>query len=412
MNNQQGTTTRRVVITGLGVISGLGKSVAEFWNHITQAKNGFDTLQAVDPELLRFSQVAEVTDYDPAAFLSGRQPVMLDRFAQFGLIAANEAVADAAIDWTDALRLRSGVVTGTSIGGQTSHDDALKTLYAQDKNRLHPMTIPRIMPNGATSYISMEFGLRGPAFAVSTACSSSNHAIGQAFWMVRNGLVDLAISGGSETPLNYGFLKAWEAIRVVALDTCRPFSKDRSGLILGEGAAMLVLESLEHAQARGAKIYGEIIGFGMSADAGHITSPDCEGAQRALQAALDDGQVSPEQIDYINAHGTATKVNDKMETEAIRSVFGKHADRLAVSSTKSMHGHALGATSALEAVATVLGLYHSIIPPTANYTEPDPDCDLDVVPNTARQQDIEYALSNAFAFGGLNAVLAFRRWAG
>ncbi len=265
------------------------------------------------------------------------------------------------------------------------------------------------MPNAGASHISMEFGISGPAYTVSTACASSNHAIGQAFWMVRSGAAELAVAGGSETPFSFGFLKAWEAMRVVAPDTCRPFSRDRRGLILGEGGAMLVLEPLERAQARGAPVYAEIAGFGMSSDAGHITTPSTDGPARAMTAALEDAKSAPEAVGYISAHGTGTPSNDPTETRAIRQVFGAHAGKLAVSSTKSMHGHALGAASALEAVATVLALRNGILPPTANFTTPDPECDLDVVPNQSRPAEVEYALSNAFAFGGLNAVLAFRR---
>jgi nodulation protein E len=265
------------------------------------------------------------------------------------------------------------------------------------------------MANAGASHISMEFGITGPSYTISTACSSSSHAIGQAFWMVRSGAAPLAITGGSEAPFSFGILKAWEALRVVSPDTCRPFSRDRKGMVLGEGGAMLVLEPLEAARARGARIHAEIVGFGMSSDACHITQPSAEGAARAMRAAVCDSRVSPEAIGYINAHGTGTPANDLTETAAIRAVFGPHADRLAVSSTKSMHGHALGAAGALEALAAILALRDGFLPPTANYNEPDPQCDLDVVPNVSREADIEYALSNSFAFGGLNAVLMFRR---
>jgi nodulation protein E len=266
------------------------------------------------------------------------------------------------------------------------------------------------MGNAGASQISIEFGITGPSYNISTACSSSNHAIGQAYWMVRGGGAEIAITGGSEAIFSLGFLKAWEAMRVVSPDTCRPFSKDRTGMILGEGGAMLVLEPLERAVARGARIYAEVIGFGMSADASHITLPSAEGASRAMRGALRDAGIAAEQVGYINAHGTATQANDPTETAAIRAVFGAHADKLAVSSTKSMHGHALGAAGALEAIATVLALRNGVLPPTANYREADPECDLDVIPNESRKADIEMAISNSFAFGGLNAVLAFRKY--
>jgi nodulation protein E len=264
------------------------------------------------------------------------------------------------------------------------------------------------MANAGASHISMEFGITGPSFTISTACSSAGHAIGQAYWMVRSGVTDLALTGGSEAPFSFGILKAWEAMRVVSPDTCRPFSRDRRGMILGEGSAMFVLEPLEAARARGARIHAEIVGFGMSADACHITQPSSDGAARAMRAALRDAGLAPEQIGYINAHGTATLANDPTETAAIRSVFGAHTAKMPVSSTKSMHGHALGAAAALECLATVLALRDGVLPPTANFNEPDPDCDLDVVPNQARPAQVEYALSNSFAFGGLNAVLALR----
>jgi nodulation protein E len=281
-------------------------------------------------------------------------------------------------------------------------------LYQRGRGRVHPLTIPKVMANAGAGHISMEFGITGPAFTVSTACSSANHAIGQAFQMIRSGAAEAAITGGAEAPFSLGLLKAWEAMRVISPDTCRPFSKNRLGMILGEGAGMLVLEPLEAARSRGAKIYGEVVGFGMSADAHHLTAPSAQGAASAMRRALSDAAIEPQQIDYINAHGTGTAANDPTETRAIREVFGAHADRLAVSSTKSMHGHGLGAAGALEAIATFLALREGFLPPTANYAEPDPECDLDYVPNESRPAQVEWALSNSFAFGGLNAVLAFR----
>jgi nodulation protein E len=324
------------------------------------------------------------------------------------VIAAREAIADAGVEWTPELRESAAIVTGSCVGGQSTEDIGFHEVYKLGHNRVHPLTIPKTMANAGASHISMEFGITGPSFTLSTACSSAAHAIGQAFWMVRSGATGLAIAGGSEAPFSFGILKAWEAMRVVSPDTCRPFSKDRHGMILGEGGAMLVLEPLEAAQARGARIHAEIVGFGMSADAGHITQPSAEGAARAMRAALRDAHLAPEAIGYINAHGTGTPANDPTETAAIRAVFGAHAGRLAISSTKSMHGHALGASAALECLATALALRDGLLPPTANYREPDPQCDLDVIPNVARAARVEYALSNSFAFGGLNAVLALR----
>jgi nodulation protein E len=294
------------------------------------------------------------------------------------------------------------------VGGQSSIETGFEDLYISGRGRVHPLPIPKTMANAGASQISMELGITGPTYTVSTACSSANHAIGQAFRLVSGGLADMAVTGGSEAPFTLGILKAWEAMRVIAPDTCRPFSKDRRGMILGEGGAMMILEAFDAAQARGAKIYAEICGMGMSSDAHHLTQPTVEGPSRAMREALREAGLAPEEIGYINAHGTGTPGNDPVESKAIRAVFGAHADKLAVSSTKSMHGHALGAAGALEAVATVLALHHGILPPTANYNERDPECDLDYIPNQPRAARVGAALSNSFAFGGLNAVVAFR----
>jgi nodulation protein E len=406
---QRLTAPRRVAVTGLGVISALGHNAQEFWQALEAGRSGIAPIEAVDRTLLRFANGAEVQNYAPAQYFDEKELGLLDRFAQFGVIAAREAVTAAGVEWTEELRESTAIVTGSCVGGQTTEDEGFVNLYRNNIPRVNPFTIPRTMENAAASRISLETGVVGPTYTVSTACSSSNHAIGQAFWMVRSGAAEMAITGGSEAVFSLGFLKAWEAMRVVSPDTCRPFSKDRRGLILGEGAAMLVLEPLDAARARGASILGEIAGFGMSSDAFHITQPSPDGAARAMRAALSDAGVEPVQIGYINAHGTATLANDATETTAIRKVFGTHADRLRVSSTKSMHGHTLGAAGAIEAAATLLALRNGILPPTANFNQPDPACDLDVVPNIARPASIEFALSNSFAFGGLNAVLAFRR---
>jgi nodulation protein E len=401
---------RRVAVTGLGVISAIGHNALAFWQALEAGCSGIAPIEAVDRSLLRFSNGAEVRNYAPAQYFDEKELGLLDRFAQFGVIAAREAIAAAGVQWTQELRESTAIITGSCTGGQTTEDDGFVNLYRNNIPRVNPFTIPRTMENAAASRISLETGVVGPTYTISTACSSSNHAIGQAFWMVRSGAVELAITGGSEAVFSLGFLKAWEAMRVVSPDTCRPFSKDRRGLILGEGASILVLEPLDAARARGASILGEIVGFGMSSDAFHITQPSPDGAARAMRAALSDAGVAPEQIGYVNAHGTATVANDAAETIAIRKVFGAHADRLAVSSTKSMHGHTLGAAGALEAAATLLALRNGILPPTANFNQQDPACDLDVVPNIARPAALEFALSNSFAFGGLNAVLAFRRF--
>src|SRR5580658_5479906 len=375
---------RRVAVTGLGVISAIGHNALAFWQALEAGCSGIAPIEAVDRSLLRFSNGAEVRNYAPAQYFDEKELGLLDRFAQFGVIAAREAIAAAGVQWTQELRESTAIITGSCTGGQTTEDDGFVNLYRNNIPRVNPFTIPRTMQNAAASRISLETGVVGPTYTISTACSSSNHAIGQAFWMVRSGAAAMAITGGSEAVFSLGFLKAWEAMRVVSPDTCRPFSKDRRGLILGEGAAMLVLEPLNAAHARGARILGEIAGFGMSSDAFHITQPSPDGAARAMRSAISDAGLEPRQIGYINAHGTATLSNDACETAAIRQVFGAHADRLAVSSTKSMHGHTLGAAGAIEAAATVLALKRGILPPTANFSEPDPACDLDVIPNTAR----------------------------
>jgi nodulation protein E len=400
---------QRVGITGIGVICALGNTREEFARSLRHGRCGIAEITLADISGFRFRHGAEVKDYQPERHFEPRQIDIIDRFAQFAAIAAREAVADAAVEWTDDLRERCAIVTGSCVGGQSTEDQGFWDVYKMGKPRVHPMTIPRTMANAGASYISMDLGLTGPAWTVSTACSSSNHAIGQAFHMVRSGDADMAIAGGSEAAFSFGILKAWEAMRVVSGDTCRPFSKDRTGMILGEGGAMLVMEPLDRALARGAKVYCEVTGFGMSADARHITQPSVDGPVRAMRMALRDGGADSGAVDYINAHGTGTGANDSTETAAIRRVFGEHANRLAVSSTKSMHGHALGAAGAIEAAATALAIRDGFLPPTVNYRVRDPLCDLDVVPNESRSARIDCAMSNSFAFGGLNAVLLFRR---
>ncbi len=400
----------RVVITGIGVISALGLTREAFWQSLVSGTSGVRTMDTEDFEQIRFKQAAGVQGFVPEDSIPVKDIAFMDRFAQFAVVTAREAVAQSGLEWTPALREDTAIVTGSCIGGRSAEEQGYRELFLHNRNRVHPLTIPLGMSNAATSHISMQFGIQGPAYTISTACASSAHAIGQAFHMVRSGAAPLALAGGAEAPLYFGNLKAWEAMRVISKDTCRPFSADRSGMVLGEGAAMLVLEPLESALARGATPIAEIVGFGMTADASHITQPAPEGPARAMKIALRDAGLAPEQVSYINAHGTATEANDRTETAAIRLTFGAHADRIAVSSTKSMHGHALGAAGAIEAAASVLALARGILPPTANYTVPDPACNLDVVPNTARAQQVEACLSNSFAFGGLNAVLAFRRW--
>jgi nodulation protein E len=400
----------------MGVISALGLDQQQLWQALVNGQTGIGPIPhdvGPNPEMgmnqVRFKNGAAVLGYNAETYFPRKTLSFMDRFAQFSVIAAREAVTNAGIEWTDELRESTAIITGSCMGGRFTEEIGYWELFHHGRHRVHPLTIPLGMSNAGASHISMEYGLHGPAYTISTACSSSAHAIGNALWMVRSGAAPLAIAGGSESPLFLGGLKAWEAMRVVSPDTCRPFSANRSGMILGEGGAMLVLEPLDRALARGAKPLAEIVGFGMSADACHVTQPSAEGAAKAIRAALRDGGLAPEQVGYINAHGTATEANDRMEAEAIHAIFGRHTT-LPVSSTKSMHGHTLGAAGAIEAVATVLALRNGVLPPTINYMQPDPECDLDVIPNQSRPAGAEVALSQSFAFGGLNAVLAFRAW--
>lgn len=402
---------RRVVVTGLGVISALGNDRASFEKALFEGRPAIGPIASIDVSTIRFKDAAEVRGFDPTEHFDKQQLAVIKRFAQFAAVAAREAIADSGIVWTDETsRQRTAIITATGAGGLTDLDDQYEKLYRLNQQRTPPMLVPQSMPNSGASFISMETGVCGPTYTVSTACSSSNHAIGLAFHAVRSGMVDAAITGGSETPIGFSNLKAWDALRVVSKDTCRPFSRDRSGMVLGEGGAMLMLEELEKAKARGARIYAEISGFGMTADAHHITMPSVDGPVRAMKNALLDAGLDPAAVGYVNAHGTATAANDTMESAAINGVFGDHAGNVLVSSTKSMHGHTLGAAGAIEAVATVLGIHTGVLPPNANFSEPDPECDVNVIENESREALVDAAMSNSFAFGGLNAVLVFERF--
>ncbi len=358
-------------------------------------------------EGLKLSIAAQIDSFSPEDHFSSSVLACLDRYSQLGLVAAREAVTDAALD--EGNLATAAVIIGTGCGGKETDEATYRQLYIDNKRRAHPLTIPKGMPSAAASQISMQMGITGPAFTVSSACASANHAVAQAAMMIRSGLVDVALAGGTDAPFTYGLLKAWEAMRVLSSDTCRPFCADRKGLVLAEGAGMVVLESLSHAQKRGARIHAELAGIGMSSDAGHITRPSAEGAARAINAALLDASLNPADVGYINAHGTGTQANDVTETEALKTAFGASVDKLMVSSTKSMHGHALGAAGGLELIATVLTVAKGVVPPTVNFTSPGEGCDLDYVPNQAREVSVDAALSNSFAFGGLNAVLAVKR---
>ncbi len=401
---------RRVAITGMGCISTLGHDAPSTWAALREGRVGIGPIANIPTELLNVKIAAEVRGFDPAAHFDPKRLALLDRVSQFALVAAREAIAQSGLDLrADGLGARTACILGTGIGGENTHNETAQRFYGDRKPNVHPLTIVRLMANAPACQVTMEFGITGPSFAVVSACASANHAMAQAFEMVRSGRVDVAVAGGTEACLTVPVVKAWEAVRVTADDTCRPFCKQRRGMVLGEGASVFVFEDWEHAHARGATILAEFAGAGMSADAADIVLPSVDGAAKALAAALADARMNPDEIGYVNAHGTGTPANDPTETAAIRRVFGAHAGALAVSSTKSMHGHALGAAGALELVATIGALREGVIPPTANFLDPDPACDLDYVPNVAREAGVRAALSNSFAFGGLNAVVALRK---
>jgi len=351
---------------------------------------------------------AQVHDFEPDAHFTAKRLGSLDRVSQFAIVAAREAVADAGLQPDDAGLAKADVVIGVGVGGMNTLDDSFYRIYGTQGRGVHPLTIPKLMANAPASQISMDLDLHGNTFAVASACASGTHAIGLAYRAILHGDCDIALAGGSEACITSGTLIGWSALRILSRDTCRPFSRDRSGLVLGEGSAILVLEEWERAVARNARVYAELVGFGANADAGDLTSPDQLGAEAAMRRAMASAGLDPESIGYINAHGTGTLMNDAVESRAIRAVFPAENLPL-VSSIKGVLGHSLGAAGALEALVTTLALHHQIVPPTANCTEPDEDCGLDVVPEGARQAAVRYALSNSFAFGGLNAVLAFRR---
>jgi nodulation protein E len=401
---------QRVVITGMGCVSPIGLSAVATWRAMCAGAPGIAPLVGLAGHDLRTTIAAQLKGWDPLVHFDDKRLVMLDPVSQFALVAAREAVAQSGLRFEGELAERGAVIIGTGIGGAQTQDQTAMRLYGEKNPRVHPMAIVRVMPNAPASQISLEFGLRGPVFAVASACASSNHALAQALGLLRAGDAEVALAGGAEACLTVATVKAWEAMRVLADDTCRPFSRGRRGLVLGEGAGVFVLETLEHARARGANILAELAGAGMSADAADIVMPDAGGAARAMHGALRAGGLNADEVGYINAHGTGTAANDTTETRAIKAVFGEHAQRLLVSSTKSMHGHALGAGGALELVAAIGALREGVVPPTINYLGADPECDLDVVPNVAREQRVGAALSNSFAFGGLNAVVALRRW--
>ena len=400
---------KRVVITGAGTINALGNSVAETMTAMAEGRCGIGPLVFRDVERLSIQIGGQVRGFEADGRYNRQQMSLYDRFTQFTLAAAAEAIAQSCITFSGELAAKSGVVLGTAGGGVSTWDDNYRSVYEDGKNRVHPFVVPKLMNNAAASHVSMEYNLKGPSFTVSTACASSNHAMAQAFQMVRTGMAPAMVTGGSESMLCFGGVKAWEGLRVMSKDACRPFSANRNGMVQGEGAGIFVFEEYEHARARGAEILCEVAGFAMSSDATDIVMPSKNGAARAIAGALSDARLNPEEVGYINAHGTGTAANDKTECAAVADVFGPHADKLMISSTKSMHGHLIGGTGAVELLACIMALRDGVIAPTIGYEEADPDCALDVVPNEARDAKVNVALSNAFAFGGMNAVLALRK---
>jgi 3-oxoacyl-[acyl-carrier-protein] synthase II len=417
---------RRVVVTGLGALTPLGNSADEFWTGLTQARSGigpitkFDAHQQDADGNYRFATriAGEVRHFDPLKFVDKKEARRLDPYLQYALACSVMAVEDAGLDPGRVDAARFGVIIGSGIGGIQTLLDGQETVRDKGPERVSPFLIPMLIINMASGLVSMRFGARGPNSAVVTACATGNHAIGDAFKLIERGAADVMIAGGAEAiivPLTIaGFcaMKAMSTRNDEPTRASRPFDADRDGFVPSEGGGVVVLEALEHARRRDARIYAEIVGYGMSADAHHMTAPDPEGegARQAMAAALRDADLPAESVGYINAHGTSTPYNDRFETLAIKRLFGEHARRLAVSSTKSMTGHLLGAAGGVEAIATVLAIHHGVLPPTINYETPDPDCDLDYVPNQARKQEVEVALSNAFGFGGTNATLAFRKF--
>jgi len=403
---------RRVAVTGIGVVSPLGNTVAEVYANAYFGRSAIHGLDRPFGDRL-VAPLAATVSFDGTEHFDPPKLRMLDRVSQFALVAARQSLADSCCDLIRLDRDRVGVFVGTGMGGSQSNDDGYQTLYGEGSDRIKPFTVLLGMHNAPAAWIGIEYALRGPNLTYSTACSSSSVAIGEAWLRVASGCLDLAITGGAEAPLSFGSLKAWEALHTLAaidLDdpsaSCKPFSRDRSGMVLGEGAAMLILEPWDHALARGATIHGELLGYGLSTDASHITRPSVDGQAAALRAALQSAMIEASAVDAINAHGTGTQANDVVETAAIKAVFGERAQQIPISATKAMHGHLLGAAGALEAVLSLLAMQHSVALPTMHLRNPDPGCDLDYVPNVARDNvAVRTMLSNSFAFGGTNAVL-------
>ncbi len=401
----------RVVITGQGAICALGKTANAVTSAMLNGKCGIGPMQFDDVDRLSVQIGAQIADFDANAHFSRSELALYDPFTQFALIAAQEALTQSGLDLSGDLALSTGVVLGSAGGGLQTQDQNYKSVYEDGKNRVHPFVVPRLMMNAAASHVSMVHGAKGPCFTVSTACASSNHAMGQAVQMIRSGGAKVMLTGGSDSMLCFGGIKAWEGLRVLSPDGCRPFCATRNGMVQGEGAAVFVFEEYEHAKARGATILAEVAGFSMTADAAEIVVPNQDGAARAMAGALADAGLNAEDVGYVNAHGTATAVNDKTEVAALRQAFGNAAEGMAIASTKSMHGHIMGGTGAIELLSCIAAVKDGHLAPTIHHTTDDPACDLDIVKNTARETPIKAAISNAFAFGGLNAVIALKRHA-
>lgn len=402
---------RRVVVTGMGVVTPIGLTVADFWAGIRRGQCGVSALGGFPLDDLKILIAAQIKDFDPKARLKHfkRDKIILhaDRYSWFAAAAADEAVKQSGLELPIANPYRAACIIGSGAGGLVTYEIAYRDLFIHNKRATHPLTLLRIIGSSASAHVGIELGIKGPTFATCSACSTAAHAIGIARDYIRNGVVDVAIAGASEAVINYGTMKAWQALHVLSPQGCFPFAKKRNGTVLGEGAGLLVLEDLEHARRRGAKILAELVGYGMTSDSKDMVNPDVEGPHEAMRLALEDARIEPSKVDYLNAHGTATTINDKNETNAIKKLFGEHAHKLAISSTKSMHGHPLGAGGGIEAVACIKAMEEGWLPPTIGLDDPDPDCDLDYVPNVGREKKITYAMSNSFAFGGLNAVLVF-----
>jgi beta-ketoacyl-acyl-carrier-protein synthase II len=412
--------TKRIVVTGMGTVNPLGYSVEETWQNALNGVSGVGPITIFDASDLLVRIACEVKDFDPTNFMERRQARRVDRFQQLAIAAFEEAVADANLEFESIDRDRVAIVISSAVGGLTAIQDAVLTMVESSPRRISPFTIPMMMANGAAGWIAIDKGLRGPCFSVASACASAEDAIGQASLLLHSGVVDVAITGGSEATINRVGVNTFDRLGALSRrnddyeNTPAPFDRDRDGLVMGEGAALIILETLEHAEARGAKILAELAGYGSTVDAFHISAPaeDGSGAARAISLALQMAGVEPEEVDYINAHGTGTELNDVSETRAIKRAFGEHAYDVPVSSTKSMTGHMMGATGALESIFCIRAIDENVVPPTIHFRNPDPECDLDYVPNKARELPVEFAITNAFGFGGQNAVLAFKSFSG